>query len=60
MSRPEDTTQLLHSRDRLVQLQIKCFEQKYEINEMKKMNILLEKQKLLLEIELLKKTKKDE
>jgi len=47
-------------------LQIKCLEQEFEINEVKKRNVILEEQKLkleiekmLLEIEVLKKKIKD-
>jgi len=47
-------TKLLHHKDQLIELQIKCLEQEFEMNEVKKRNVILEEQKLKLEIELLK------
>lgn len=40
-SKSAEATNLLHSRDRLIQLQIKCSQQEYEINEMKKRKELI-------------------
>jgi len=53
-SRTVEATKLLHHKDHLTELQIKCLEKKFEINEVKKRNVILEDQKLKLEIELLK------
>jgi len=54
-SRTAEATNLLQHKDQLVALQMKCLEQEVVINEIKKRNILLEEEKLKLEIELLKK-----
>lgn len=54
-SRTVEATKLLQHKDQLTELQIKCLEQEFEINEVKKRNVILEEQKLKLEIELLKK-----
>lgn len=53
-SRTVEATKLLHHKDQLTELQIKCLEQEFEMNEVKKRNLILEEQKLKLEIELLK------
>lgn len=50
-----EATNLLPRRYKLVQLQIKCLQQEYKINKVKKRDGVVEKQKLLFEIELLKK-----
>lgn len=49
------TTNLLQNKYKLIVLLIKYLEQKVEINEVKKRNIILKEEKLKLEIELLKK-----
>lgn len=54
-SRTVEATKLLEHKDQLTELQIKCLQQEFEINEVKKRNVILEEQKLKLEIELLKK-----
>jgi len=54
-SRTAEATNLLQHKDRLVEMQIKCLEQEFEINEVKKRNVILEEERLKLEIELLKK-----
>lgn len=54
-SRSAEATKLLTNRDKLVEQQIKNLTQEFEINEVKKRNVILEEHKLLLEIELLKK-----
>ncbi|XP_050058395.1 uncharacterized protein LOC126550608 isoform X2 [Aphis gossypii] len=65
-SRTAEATKLLNHKDQLTELQIKCLEQEFKINEVKKRNVILEEQKLkleiekmLLEIEVLKKKNKD-
>lgn len=54
-----EATTLLQNKDRLVELQIKCLEQEFEINKIKKTNVALKEKKMLLEIEVLKKKIKD-
>lgn len=54
-NRSGEATKLLTNRDKLVEQQIKNLTQEFEINEVKKRNLILEEHKLLLEIELLKK-----
>ncbi|KAF0746440.1 Uncharacterized protein FWK35_00023065, partial [Aphis craccivora] len=58
-SRTAEATTLLQNKDRLVELQIKCLEQEFEINIIKKTNVALKEKKMLLEIEVLEKKIKD-
>ena len=53
-SRTVEATKLLQHKDQLTEWQIKCLQQEFEINEVKKRTVILEEQKLKLEIELLK------
>lgn len=46
-SRSAEATNLLQNRDRLVEQQIRCLQQEYEINEVKKRNVVLEEKKLV-------------
>ncbi|KAF0747691.1 fibrinogen silencer-binding protein-like [Aphis craccivora] len=46
-SRSSEATNLLQNRDRLVELQIKCLEQEYEMNEVKKKECCLRRRKIV-------------
>lgn len=50
-----EETNLLHHKYQLLALQIKCLEQEVEINEERKKNLVLERKKIKLEIEILEK-----